>query len=307
MKSGRFSFLGILILMLVFGALASAQASRTWVSGVGDDVNPCSRTAPCKTFAGAISKTAVAGEIDCLDPGGFGAVTITKAITLDCDTGVGAGSIVVAGTNGIVIAAGAGDTVNLFNLGVNGLAPSAGAGLSGIKLISGHLHLDDVTVFGMTTACIEVNSSTNTELTVNNATLDNCGTAGIKTLTADGTTIVADIRDVRIYNSGNGINAQNGSRMSVQNAQIAFCNPGINQSGLSAAGSVVMVQGSELSSNGTAALQSVAGATMTAFGNTFAANAIIFNTNGGSIFTGGDNNKLTTDAVGATTGPAGKI
>ena len=63
---------------------ASAQATRTWVSGVGDDVNPCSRTAPCKTFAGAISKTATSGEINCLDPGGFGAVTITKSITIDC-------------------------------------------------------------------------------------------------------------------------------------------------------------------------------------------------------------------------------
>ena len=63
---------------------AHAQATRTWVSGVGDDVNPCSRTAPCKTFAGAISKTFINGEINCLDPGGFGAVTITKSITIDC-------------------------------------------------------------------------------------------------------------------------------------------------------------------------------------------------------------------------------
>src|SRR5438046_5975235 len=68
----------------VFTPFAHAQATRTWVSGVGDDVNPCSRTAPCKTFAGAISKTAINGEINCLDPGGFGAVTITKSITIDC-------------------------------------------------------------------------------------------------------------------------------------------------------------------------------------------------------------------------------
>src|SRR4030088_162144 len=86
---------------------AAAQATRTWISGVGDDVNPCSRTAPCKTFAGAISKTAPGGEIDCLDPGGFGALTITKAITLDC-TGTH-GSVLVSGTNGIVVSAGAND------------------------------------------------------------------------------------------------------------------------------------------------------------------------------------------------------
>ena len=79
-----FRILSCLIFTLAFSVFAQAQASRTWVSGVGDDVNPCSRTAPCKTFPGAISKTATNGEINCLDPGGFGALTITKSITVDC-------------------------------------------------------------------------------------------------------------------------------------------------------------------------------------------------------------------------------
>jgi len=95
---------------------AQAQASRTWVSGVGDDANPCSRTAPCKTFAGAISKTAPGGEIDALDPGGFGAVTITKAITIDGGGGQVA-SVLVSGTNGIIVnATGPTDVVTLRNL-----------------------------------------------------------------------------------------------------------------------------------------------------------------------------------------------
>ena len=68
--------------LLACTAPAAAQATRTWVSGTGDDANPCSRTAPCKTFAGAISKTAAGGEISVLDPGGFGAVTITKSISI---------------------------------------------------------------------------------------------------------------------------------------------------------------------------------------------------------------------------------
>src|SRR6188768_2786861 len=87
--------------LLALSGVANAQATRTWVSGVGDDVNPCSRTAPCKTFAGAISKTAVGGEINCIDPGGFGAVTITKSITID-GAGVQA-SILGSFTNGINI------------------------------------------------------------------------------------------------------------------------------------------------------------------------------------------------------------
>src|SRR2546430_572797 len=95
------NMIGISATMLALCLLAgTAQAqTRTWVSGVGDDLNPCSRTAPCKTFAGAISKTAAGGEIDCLDPGGFGAVTITKSITIDCGTVTG--GILAAGTNGV--------------------------------------------------------------------------------------------------------------------------------------------------------------------------------------------------------------
>src|SRR6188508_398460 len=91
------SLLGAMFALFLTAAPANAQATRTWVSGVGDDVNPCSRTAPCKTFAGAISKTATNGEINCLDPGGYGAVTITKSITIDC-TGT-FGSILNSGTN----------------------------------------------------------------------------------------------------------------------------------------------------------------------------------------------------------------
>src|SRR5579872_7335443 len=113
MKTRRMWF-GLLGLALAVGlpiAPASAQATRTWVSGVGDDANPCSRTAPCKTFAGAISKTAPGGEINVLDPGGFGAVTITKSITISSE-GFEAG-VLVSGTNGIVISAGASDVVVL--------------------------------------------------------------------------------------------------------------------------------------------------------------------------------------------------
>src|ERR1700750_2051725 len=103
MRTLRTALLAVGVL-LIFSSSAMAQATRTWVSGVGDDANPCSRTAPCKTWAGAISKTANGGEIDALDPGGFGAVTITKSITLDGGGGQVA-SVLVAGVNGIVVAA----------------------------------------------------------------------------------------------------------------------------------------------------------------------------------------------------------
>src|SRR6202790_1343767 len=115
---------------VIFVSLANAQASRTWVSGVGDDVNPCSRTAPCKTFAGSISKTAAGGEINCIDPGGFGALTITKSITISCE--IGTAGVLVAGTNGIVVNAASTDIVTLKGLDFDGV----GTGLSGISILS---------------------------------------------------------------------------------------------------------------------------------------------------------------------------
>jgi hypothetical protein len=132
--------------LLIGAATASAQATRTWVSGVGDDANPCSRTAPCKTFAGAISKTAAGGEISVLDPGGFGAVTITKSITINGANQHAA--ITAPGMNAITINAAATDVVVLRNLQINGM----GTGLNGIRFVGGGaLIVDTVNVSGFET------------------------------------------------------------------------------------------------------------------------------------------------------------
>jgi hypothetical protein len=135
-----------LVVMTMAGS-AYAQATRTWVSGVGDDVNPCSRTAPCKTFAGAISKTAAGGIISVLDPGGFGAVTITKAITID--GGGIEGSILGALVNGVIINVAAADHVTLRNLTISGV----GTGLNGVRVInsSGHVTIEHCTITGFQT------------------------------------------------------------------------------------------------------------------------------------------------------------
>src|SRR5687767_12561926 len=121
-RSHAFSFFSLLLLTFVgYATPAAAQATRTWVSGVGDDANPCSRTAPCKTFAGAISKTATGGEINCLDPGGFGGVTNVKSISIICDHTEGGVLTAGAGVNGIVInLPNATDHVFLSGLDFNG-------------------------------------------------------------------------------------------------------------------------------------------------------------------------------------------
>src|SRR5215813_835786 len=131
------ALIGAIFLLCLSTLPAHAQATRTWVSGVGDDANPCSRTAPCKTFAGAISKTAPFGEINCLDSGGFGAVTITKSIIISCEAGTA--GVLVSGTNGIVVQAAPADVVYLRGLDIEGLT----TGLAGISFISGGaLHVE---------------------------------------------------------------------------------------------------------------------------------------------------------------------
>src|SRR5438309_9376302 len=132
----------IVSIAIVSSATLRAQATRTWVSGVGDDVNPCSRTAPCKTFAGAISKTAAGGQISVLDPGGFGGVTITKSMTID-GTGVVASVLNASSTTGILINAANTDRIILKNIQIDG----AGSGLNGVRVIQAQrVVLDNVSI-----------------------------------------------------------------------------------------------------------------------------------------------------------------
>ncbi len=132
----------VCLALLCIATTAHAQATRTWVSGVGDDFNTCSRTAPCKTFAGAISRTPSGGEIDTLDPGGFGSVTITKSIVIDGNNTTA--GILAAGTTGIVIN-GAGIDVTLRGLTING----AGAGIIGVRIIAANkVFIERSVIFG---------------------------------------------------------------------------------------------------------------------------------------------------------------
>ena len=147
---------------------AAAQATRTWVSGVGDDVNPCSRTAPCKTFAGAISKTATNGEISVLDPGGFGAVTITKSISINGEHN-GAGGILASLTTGVIVNAPADAIVNLRGLVIEG----AGNGTNGVRyLAGGFLHIQNCVIRGFRGSSAGNNNGILVNPTANTLVLD---------------------------------------------------------------------------------------------------------------------------------------
>lgn len=190
-----------------FASPASAQATRTWVSGVGDDVNPCSRTAPCKTFAGAISKTAAGGEINCLDPGGFGAVTITKSLTIDCHFTEGG---VLAGGNGIVINALSTDIVTLRGLDIFGVSPPS----NGVRiLVAAAVTIEDCTIRrfnGANSWGISFQPSGSTNLHVSRTTIVGNGSGGtgggiLMQPTGSGSTH-AVLEDVIIQqNAGHGV------------------------------------------------------------------------------------------------------
>jgi len=181
----------VAIILFAFASPAFAQATRTWVSGVGDDVNPCSRTAPCKTFAGAISKTAPGGEINAIDSGGFGAVTITKSITID-GAGVQA-SILALNTNGIIIN-GPSITVNLRNLSINGANGTTGNGIR-ILQASG-VNIDNVNVMnfagtGTNGRGITIETSTNgMRVNVSNSSIYNMENHGIHSAPTGGNVIL---------------------------------------------------------------------------------------------------------------------
>ena len=171
------------LVALVATPLAMAQASRTWVSGVGDDVNPCSRTAPCKTFAGAISKTAANGIINALDPAGFGAVTITKSITID--GGEALAGILAAGTNGINVS-GANITVTLRNLSIEGFQ----TGLVGINVTQPgvYLSVENCRIFGFNGgSAVGIRVTQPSQIVVKNTQINDNGT-GVQINVATGTT-----------------------------------------------------------------------------------------------------------------------
>jgi len=189
-------------MLILASTSAHAQATRTWVSGVGDDVNPCSRTAPCKTFAGAISKTAAGGEIDVLDPGGFGAVTITKSITID--GGGTFASVLASATNGINVNAGASDVIILRNLSINGAGTTLG--LNGINFHTGRkLVVENLTIENFSQTGILIAPTSAAQVVISDSTLK-ATAVGISISTVNS----ADAVSVFISNTKTDLNSNAG-------------------------------------------------------------------------------------------------
>lgn len=227
MNKTRFTFnlLATVVFTLALTSLAQAQATRTWVSGVGDDANPCSRTAPCKTFAGAISKTFINGEIDALDAGGFGAVTITKSITID-GNGFG-GGILASGTNGVNvnIAVNANDPLRkvvLRRLAINGTGASGTIGTStGIRGINATnfttLIVENCLIQNFTVAGIDVATSGFPVVSIKDTNINNT-TIGVQMTTSAGGALTATMDKVRVDLGTSGIIAKDRAFITVRDS-----------------------------------------------------------------------------------------
>jgi hypothetical protein len=273
---------------------AAAQSTRTWVSGVGDDANPCSRTAPCKTFAGAISKTAAFGAINVLDPGGFGAVTITKSITISSESPEA--GVLVSGTNGIVVSASATDIVVLRGLDFEGI----NSGLSGILINqAGTVHVEKCTIRGFTIAGILQQSTVNgSKLIVSDSIItENAGNGGIivRPNGAFGTSVAID--HVQVSNNSTGITADSTGNavfinLTIRQSTIAS-NSGNGVAAFSGNGPVrVLVDSSSIDHNG---------------GSGIFANGSAGGTGNGSAIIRIGNSSVHANGTGASTAGAGQL
>jgi hypothetical protein len=294
MRKLAITLTAIALITLALTPMAYAQATRTWVSGVGDDANPCSRTAPCKTFAGAISKTAAGGEISVLDPGGFGVVTITKSITINGD-GTLAG-ILAAGTNGIIVNAGATDKVIIRSLSING----AGTGLNGIRFLAGReLDVENTSISGFTQKGIDVAMTADAgTLNVRNVSIRSAAN-GVKLTTTVGTVVGTFENSSFDSLTTTALEGAANSAMIVRNCTINRNNTGIL---VSAASASATIETSMISFNGAGVATTAAGGVIR-----LSNNDLFNNSNGvslpGGIFNSAGNNKVFGN--GATAAPNG--
>lgn len=303
----------LFVASILYASPAAAQATRTWISGVGDDVNPCSRTAPCKTFAGAISKTAAGGEIDCLDPGGFGTVTITKSITLDCRETEG--SILASATSGINVN-GANIVVVVRGLSINGAGTTPGT--YGIHVFQAQsVTVEDSYIFGFGSGAgrgISVDStSSNVQLFVNNTTINNNTGGGIVLQPSSGFSAGADLNNVRLL--GNGITGLALSTASGATALSAtMTNSQIAGGGLTGASGVVakaptgiatiVIKSSSISGNPVYGINSNGAGAAVRVGDTAITNngTALNAVNSGKLESFGDNDVTGNSNLGAFTG-----
>ncbi|MBZ0110955.1 MAG: right-handed parallel beta-helix repeat-containing protein [Thermoanaerobaculia bacterium] len=295
------TFVALLLVALCCSSQARAQATRTWVSGVGDDANPCSRTAPCKTFAGAISKTAAKGEINVLDPGGFGGVTITKSITINSESPEA--GVLITGANGIVINALATDTIVLRGLDLEGL----GTGLNGIQFLAGGtLHVEKCVINGFSQSGINVATAGALNLLVKDSIIRNnnptggSAFAGINLAPTGASIVEASLENVRLENNFHGLRLVTNTKVTARNTTAAS-NSGVGFF-VTAPNSELSLDASVSANNGTGIRTSGSGAVVRLANTTVSGNTLGLAPTTGAILSFVNNRIAGNTTDGAPTG-----
>jgi hypothetical protein len=300
------NIVAVLAVCLFCNSLAQAQATRTWVSGVGDDANPCSRTAPCKTFAGAISKTAAGGEINCLDPAGYGAVTITKSLTIDCH--YTEGGILAASVNAVIINALSTDKIILRGLDINGAGGSGG--LDGIRFLAGgSLHVEDTAINNMTNGInVGVNQAAAAEVYVTRSYIRNNSNVGIFISNAAAGLVQTIIEQSTVENNVFGLFGSNNTRTTTRDSVfsgnstagiLSQVNPGAGTSEINVDTCVVTGNGTGLSAGASAVANQ---GNLRVSNSTISANGTGVTAGNGQALSFCDNKLLGNTAPGAFTG-----
>jgi hypothetical protein len=307
------------LFILALSSMAQAQATRTWVTGVGNDANPCSRTAPCQTLAGAMSKTAIAGEIDVLEPGGVGAVTITKSITID--GGASFGSILASGTTGVSIniAANVNDPqrrVTLRRLAIQGTGSSGAIGTStGIRGVRVHtnglaiLNIENCYIQNFTTAGVDVTSAegaTGTKVNVRDTNISNTGIGMQMTSTNAAGFVAATLNNVRIDNCASGLIVKDRTFVTLRDSTISACTT-VGASIQAPSNSATLnIENTVLFGVGTGVQAGGAGTIVDLSNTSILNNSTALASSGGTINSHQNNRIANNSAVGSATNPVGQ-
>jgi hypothetical protein len=306
-----FAFLALVTLA---SATAHAQATRTFVSGVGNDADPCSRTAPCRTWAGALIKTFINGEINALDPGGYGTLNITKSIMIDGNATVS--STLASGTNGFIVNIAAGNvndphrSVRLRNISINGSGPSGAigtrTGLDGIRFLSGtSLFVENVLINDFSGDGVDISGPVGEanfmQVVMDNVQIRNCNGSGIKASHANaGGQVTASLNNVRVHTTAIGVDALNRTRFGIRDSTFSHNTTGLRQNGTD---NIMNVDDAFISYS-TTAVQSSATGTIRLGDSVVTQNATGLSPNGGTILSLNGNSITGNTADGAFNGVA---
>jgi parallel beta helix pectate lyase-like protein len=280
-------------------ALASAAHAQIWVSAsVGNDANTCSRGLPCRTFQKAINVAPLWGTINVLDPGDYGSMTISQAVTVD---GGGLASNVSTSYNNAAIAVQtpSGEVVQLRNMSIHGNGAYTGISYTG----SGQLVIENLKINGFGGDCINAGTSGpgTSDLVIKDTSIDNCSSAGIEINGPQTTT--AEISNTHVHYATYGLNLHNGI-VHVSDSSFSSPGPGSGSGIIAGAGGgppVLMLDNCRISGYAVGIVVSTPSVVQLSRSTIMNTGAALQVNAGGTLISNGNNSFLNNTSIGSFT------